>query len=54
MSSGAQTSNSGQGGQPDYSAAWAMYYQQMYQQQAAGQNTAGNAAQGIVEIIIVV
>ena len=51
--SGAPTSGgapaTGGQGQPDYSAAWAMYYQQMYQQQAAaaaGQPAGGNAAQG--------
>ncbi|XP_028407680.1 far upstream element-binding protein 3-like [Dendronephthya gigantea] len=51
--SGAPTSGAGPTagaqGQPDYSAAWAMYYQQLYQQQAAaaaGQSAGGNAAQG--------
>ena len=53
--SGAPTSGAGPTpggqGQPDYSAAWAMYYQQLYQQQAAaaaGQPAGGNTAQGVI------
>ena len=49
--SGAPTSGAGPTtnaqGQPDYSAAWAMYYQQLYQQQAAAAGQPGaNTAQG--------
>ena len=47
--SGAPTSGASTNaqGQPDYSAAWAMYYQQLYQQQAAAAGQPGaNAAQG--------